>query len=420
MKRRIASNAARVIVTPIDDAGHPNSYPMMRLVARNGTGTVVAKSDIVLPVSGEMDFLGEIRDRIRSAQTRAHLAVSRELILLYWQIGRDIVSRQKHEGWGKSVIERLASDVQKEFPSIEGLSARNIWRMRGLYLAYSEGLKFLPRAATELDARLVPPNAEPSLAQAAQDLPPAEVLSIPWFHNVILIEKVKNRTTRLWYARQAALHGWSRNILALQIESGLHKRQGKAVTNFSRTLPPPQSDLVQQITKDPYNFDFLTRNRAQQSWVWVRRETGKPLAARTHEYHRGQPGDSLLQKLQILYVSLEEEEAGISTVVVAGRARAAFDIERVTKAFYRDFDAHRIAFLKFIDGIGEVADREWYASVMLNRLMFVYFIQRKGFLDGDHDYLRNRLDRCKKEHGKDKFYSFYRYFLLRLFLEGFG
>jgi hypothetical protein len=165
---------------------------------------------------------------------------------------------------------------------------------------------------------------------------------------------------------------------------------------------------------------FVTGDRSSQSWLWVRREQGKPLAARTHEYHRGQPGDSLLQKLQILYVSLEEEEAGLSTVAVAGRARAAFDIERVTKAFYRDFDTHRKAFLKFIDGIGEVADREWYASVMLNRLMFVYFIQRKGFLDGDHSYLRNRLDRCKKEQGKDKFYTFYRYFLLRLFHEGFG
>ena len=165
---------------------------------------------------------------------------------------------------------------------------------------------------------------------------------------------------------------------------------------------------------------FVTGDRASQSWMWVRREQGKPLAARTHEYHRGQPGDSLLQKLQILYVSLEEEEAGLSTVAVAGRARAAFDVERVTKAFYRDFDTHRKAFLKFIDGIGEVADCEWYASVMLNRLMFVYFIQRKGFLDGDHDYLRHRLDRCKKEQGKDKFYTFYRYFLLRLFHEGFG
>ena len=166
---------------------------------------------------------------------------------------------------------------------------------------------------------------------------------------------------------------------------------------------------------------FATPDRVQQSWVWVRREPGRPLSARTHEFNRAQPGDSLLQKLQVLYVSLEEEEQGdLSTITIAGRARAAFDIERVTKAFYRDFDTHRKAFLKFIDGIGEVADREWYASVMLNRLMFVYFIQRKGFLDADPAYLRNRLHRCQKEKGKDKFYTFYRYFLLRLFHEGFG
>jgi hypothetical protein len=166
---------------------------------------------------------------------------------------------------------------------------------------------------------------------------------------------------------------------------------------------------------------FATQDYAQQSWVWVRREPGRPLSARTHEFNRAQPGDSLLQKLQTLFVSLEEEEKGeLSTITIAERARAAFDIERVTKAFYRDFDTHRKAFLKFIDGIGEVADREWYASVMLNRLMFVYFIQRKGFLDADPAYLRNRLLRCQQEKGKDKFYTFYRYFLLRLFHEGFG
>ena len=165
---------------------------------------------------------------------------------------------------------------------------------------------------------------------------------------------------------------------------------------------------------------FVNKERSRQLWMWVRREQGKPLAARSHEYHRGQPGDSLLQKIENLFVSLEEEEAGLSTVAVAGRAHDAFDVERITKSFYSNFDTHRKTFLKFIEGIKEVADREWYASVMLNRLMFVYFIQRKGFLDGDPNYLRNRLDRSKSEQGKDKFYSFYRYFLLRLFHEGFG
>ena len=103
-----------------------------------------------------------------------------------------------------------------------------------------------------------------------------------------------------------------------------------------------------------------------------------------------------------------------------GAPRAAFDIERVTKAFYREFDAHRKAFLKFIEGIDEVADREWYASVMLNRLMFVYFIQRKGFLDGDPITSATGSTAANRRQGKDKFYSFYRYFLLRLFHEGFG
>lgn len=166
---------------------------------------------------------------------------------------------------------------------------------------------------------------------------------------------------------------------------------------------------------------FVTQEGSRQSWTWVRREPGRPLVQRNHEFSQGQAGDSLLQKLQALYVSLEEEEEGdLSTIAIAGRARAAFDLERVTKAFYRDFDTHRKTFVKLIDGIGVPSDREWYASVMLNRLMFVYFIQRKGFLDGDGNYLRNRLDRCKREQGRDKFYNFYRYFLLRLFHEGFA
>jgi hypothetical protein len=166
---------------------------------------------------------------------------------------------------------------------------------------------------------------------------------------------------------------------------------------------------------------FADQEHSQQSWTWARREHGKPVALRSHDYRLGQSGDALLQKLQALYISLEEEEAGeLSTVGVAGRAKEAFDVERVTKQFYKEFDEHRKAFLKLIEGIDDIADREWYASVMLNRLMFVYFIQRKSFLDGDSDYLRNRLEICQRENGPDMFYAFYRRFLLRLFHEGLG
>jgi len=164
---------------------------------------------------------------------------------------------------------------------------------------------------------------------------------------------------------------------------------------------------------------YLDKDRTTQIWQWVRREPGKPTACREHHYHKSQSGDALFQKLQAIAFSLAEEET-LTIVDVTRRARKAFDVERVTKRFYDEFRKQHAAFLKFITGIPVKEDHEWYASVMLNRLMFIYFIQRKGFLDGDHDYLRNRLERTKREHGKDKFYSFYTYFLLRLFHEGLG
>jgi hypothetical protein len=164
---------------------------------------------------------------------------------------------------------------------------------------------------------------------------------------------------------------------------------------------------------------YVDQERTAQVWQWVKREPGKPTACREHQYRRNQPGDALIQKLQAIAFSLAEEES-LSLVEVTRRTRKAFDVERVTRRFYDEFRKQHIAFLKFITGIPIKEDREWYASVMLNRLMFIYFIQRKGFLDRHRDYLRDRLIRTKKEFGKDKFYSFYRYFLLRLFHEGLG
>lgn len=191
-------------------------------------------------VRGYATFFAEIKARVAAAQTRATLAVNREMLALYWNIGRDIVERQKNEKWGTAVIERLASDMQKTFPGIEGFSERNIWRMRAFYLAYPakagrtkampKGLLFLPQAVTE----------------------------IPWGHQVVLIETVKSQKERDFYAKMALKHGWSRAILVIQIERGLASRQGKAITNFKRALPPPHSDMAKKALKDPYIFDFLT------------------------------------------------------------------------------------------------------------------------------------------------------------------
>lgn len=191
---------------------------------------------------------------------------------------------------------------------------------------------------------------------------------------------------------------------------------GQALPDYSH-----RRKIEHQVAKSAHEhlIVFTDPGNQTQIWQWVKRELGKPTACREHTYHRSQPGDALLQKLNAILFTLEEEDR-LSLPDVTRRARAGFDVERVTKRFYDRFQKEHAAFLKFITGITESTHREWYASVMLNRLMFVYFVQRKGFLDGDRDYLRNRLARMRAEHGKDKFYSFYRYFLLRLFHEGLG
>ena len=164
---------------------------------------------------------------------------------------------------------------------------------------------------------------------------------------------------------------------------------------------------------------YASSDRSTHHWQWVKREPGQPDRSRSHIYQRGQAGEALIQKLEQIVFTLEEED-DLTIVDVSGRVRAAFDVERVTKRFYDRFKNEHHDFLGFIKGIENVADREWYASLMLNRMLFIYFIQKRGFLDGDIDYLQNRLQRMQTAHGKDRFQTFYRLFLLRLFHEGLG
>jgi hypothetical protein len=164
---------------------------------------------------------------------------------------------------------------------------------------------------------------------------------------------------------------------------------------------------------------FGNEGKTQQTWMWVRQELGKPLAPRFEQYQVGQTAERLLQKLEALAIAFAEEEK-LTLVEVAQRVKKAFDVEKVTKKFFTRFEKEHGLFLKFIEGIQSEFDRTWYASLMLNRLMFVYFIQKKNFLDGDINYLRNRLKRCQAEWGTDTFHSFYRQFLLKLFHEGLG
>lgn len=197
----------------------------------------------LLPVSPNyLEFLTNIKERIRTAQVGAILAANRELVALYWDIGKAIVERQKAEGWGRAVVERLSLDLQREFPGIAGFSPLNVWRMRAFYLAWSEELVILSQAVTEFESQ--------KLSQL--------VTEIPWGQNIILIQKLKDPRVRIWYALKIIEHGWSRAVLTAQIESRLYEREGKALTNFNLTLLQPQSDLAQQALKDPYIFDFLT------------------------------------------------------------------------------------------------------------------------------------------------------------------
>ena len=162
---------------------------------------------------------------------------------------------------------------------------------------------------------------------------------------------------------------------------------------------------------------YVNNETSTQYWQWVKREPGQPDRSRMHIYSTAKGGESLIQKLEHLVVTLDDE-ANITIVDVSGRVRAAFDVERVTKKFYDNFKREHSSFVKQIQGILVQADREWYASLMLNRMMFIYFIQKRGFLDDDPNYLRNRLAFVRREHGKNHFQSFYQLFLLRLFHEG--
>jgi predicted nuclease of restriction endonuclease-like (RecB) superfamily len=177
---------------------------------------------------GYADWLIELKDRIHSAQQRAALAVNRELVALYWQIGRDILQRQAEQGWGAKVIERLAHDLRTAFPDMKGFSRANLLYMRAFAAAWPD-IEIVQQAVGQL----------------------------PWGHNLVLLAKLKDPGQRLAYAQRAIQHGWSRTMLGIHIETRLIEREGQAITNFAERLPAAGTDLAQQTLKDPYLFDFL-------------------------------------------------------------------------------------------------------------------------------------------------------------------
>jgi predicted nuclease of restriction endonuclease-like (RecB) superfamily len=218
------------------------------------------------PPIGYASMLQSIKARIRTAQVKAVMSANREMVLLYWDIGRMIDERQNQEGWGAAVIPRLSHDIRNELPEVKGFSARNIDRMVAFYREYPS---FSAAISPPPVAKILPVEARISIStpivSKLQDadgegdtIVPQLAAQIPWAHNVILIQKVKDLPIRAWYMRQTIEQGWSRDVLSAMIQSAAHERQGSAVTNFADRLPPAQSDLAQQTLKDPYIFDFLT------------------------------------------------------------------------------------------------------------------------------------------------------------------
>ena len=220
---------------------------------------------------------------------------------------------------------------------------------------------------------------------------------------------------------EATVLGRTFVLEAIAHKRGLVAYQYLAVSDEAFPDHPTRQKIERAVagTVREHLIVFVTSDRNTHCWQWVFREAGRPDRTRTHIYSGSQSGEALIQKLEHLVFTLEEEE-GLTLVDVLGRGSAAFDVEKVTKRFYDRFKKEHRAFLGFIDGIRNVADREWYASLMLNRMMFIYFIQKRGFLDNDTDYLSHRLERVRQREGDGSFHSFYRLFLLRLFHEGFG
>jgi len=210
-------------------------------------------------ISRYSQLLDAVKIRIRQAQVKATLSANAEMILMYWDIGRIIAERQKSEGWGAGVIPRLSKDIRKELPEVKGFSERNIGYMMRFAREYSMPLILQQPVAkisseVRLESQIVVPLHEKDIMKNLQRL----VAKIPWGHNILLMQKIKDLPTRLWYIQQAIENGWSRDVLGMMIKSEAHNRQGTSVTNFSTQLPSSQSDMAQQALKDPYIFDFLS------------------------------------------------------------------------------------------------------------------------------------------------------------------
>ena len=199
-------------------------------------------------------WLSDIKTKVQQAQLKAAVKVNTELLMLYWELGADIVAKQAEAKWGDGFLLQLSKDLTSEFPDMKGFSERNLKYIRQWYLFYT---RTSDKTVIAIGQQAV---AQLHLHTKVQQ-PVAQITQIPWGHNIVIITKCKNIKEALYYVQNTIMHNWSRSVLVHQIESKLFQREGKSVSNFALTLPKPQSDLAAQTLKDPYVFDFLSMRK---------------------------------------------------------------------------------------------------------------------------------------------------------------
>ena len=205
------------------------------------------------------DEVENLSVRYRQSQIKAAVRVNRELLKYYWELGRDIEEMHVEERWGQSVIKNLSVDLQLKNPNSTGLSRTNIYYAKKFYLLYSQHLEVVPQTVGQLEDENGPQSAEDSSEVVPQPVGQLKemLFSIPWGHHRYLIDRYGTEPEKaFFYVKKTMKEGWSRDVLLNFMDSGLYEREGKALTNFTRTLPDEASDLAQELTKDPYNFAF--------------------------------------------------------------------------------------------------------------------------------------------------------------------
>jgi len=203
-------------------------------------------------------LLVSVKQRIRKAQIKATLSANAEMILMYWDIGNLIHMRQKEAGWGSGVIPQLSKDIRNELPEVKGFSERNLKRMIRFYREYPALSTIVPQPVAQLQEKNGFIKSDELYSNNVNRTTSSLVIQMPWGHNLLLIEKVKQISTRIWYMKQAIKNGWSRDTLSIMIKNNTFDRQGTAITNFGERLPPTQSEFAKELLKDPYIFDFMT------------------------------------------------------------------------------------------------------------------------------------------------------------------